>query len=272
MRINFQFRNWNDLLIVDDTTAVGTNPSRPATAADLVNGAPSSALEMLPSGLTTQLYRMMNVNAWHVLPVICSSNKFNLLLVQLSTPPRLQLPTFVSRMPSKFFSSLLEIQLLPRNGRTTPPLLPSLAPHRSTSPPQVPSIPSIPPRSSTKTQTVLHKWVRTTSRLSTPTTMPLSFPSKQVTTCTRTRLTSCASTPWVPPTTVNSPTFLFLPAASQGAIDAANGNGQEGADHDQTFELVVTAVNNNIIRVSGGALGFPSSKLFQFKFILLFKK
>jgi Large eukaryotic DNA virus major capsid protein/Major capsid protein N-terminus len=30
-----------------------------------------------------------------------------------------------------------------------------------------------------------------------------------------------------------------------------------GADYTQTFQFVLTAVNNNIIRVSGGALGFP---------------
>ena len=49
------------------------------------------------------------------------------------------------------------------------------------------------------------------------------------------------------------------PEASQTAIDAANGVGAigSGASFAQTFEFIVTAVNNNIIRVSGGALGFP---------------
>lgn len=51
----------------------------------------------------------------------------------------------------------------------------------------------------------------------------------------------------------------FIPEASQGAIDGANGNGVAGggADFDQTYDFIVTAVNNNIIRISGGALGFP---------------
>jgi hypothetical protein len=51
----------------------------------------------------------------------------------------------------------------------------------------------------------------------------------------------------------------IVPAASATAIAASNGDGAvgEGADYPQTFEFVVTAVNNNIIRVSGGALGFP---------------
>lgn len=47
------------------------------------------------------------------------------------------------------------------------------------------------------------------------------------------------------------------PTASPGAVAGALGNGGDGADFAQTYELVVTAVNNNIIRVSGGALGFP---------------
>jgi len=51
----------------------------------------------------------------------------------------------------------------------------------------------------------------------------------------------------------------MVPEASPGALTAAAGTGAEntGADFVQQFEFVVTAVNNNIIRVSGGALGFP---------------
>ena len=51
----------------------------------------------------------------------------------------------------------------------------------------------------------------------------------------------------------------MVPEASPGALTAAAGTGDQntGADFVQQFEFVVTAVNNNIIRVSGGALGFP---------------
>ncbi len=50
------------------------------------------------------------------------------------------------------------------------------------------------------------------------------------------------------------------PNASDAAITAANATAQDGPilpARKQTYEFVVTAVNNNIIRVSGGALGFP---------------
>ena len=49
----------------------------------------------------------------------------------------------------------------------------------------------------------------------------------------------------------------IVPEASSAAVLAAAGNGPIGSGYRQaqTFEFVVTCVNNNIIRVSGGALG-----------------
>lgn len=51
----------------------------------------------------------------------------------------------------------------------------------------------------------------------------------------------------------------IVPEASAAAIVAANGSGDptSGANFGQNFEFIITAVNNNIIRISGGALGFP---------------
>lgn len=51
----------------------------------------------------------------------------------------------------------------------------------------------------------------------------------------------------------------IVPEASAGAILGANGEGDlaSGADFPQNYEFVITAVNNNVIRISGGALGFP---------------
>lgn len=51
----------------------------------------------------------------------------------------------------------------------------------------------------------------------------------------------------------------IVPEASQAAITGANGGGgdESGANFPQNYEFVVTAVNNNVIRISGGALGFP---------------
>lgn len=47
--------------------------------------------------------------------------------------------------------------------------------------------------------------------------------------------------------------------ASPSSVVAANGTGGAGSGQDfpQIFEFIATVINNNIIRVSGGALGFP---------------
>jgi hypothetical protein len=46
----------------------------------------------------------------------------------------------------------------------------------------------------------------------------------------------------------------IVPEASASAVSAASGNGATGSGYyqAQTFEFVVTCINNNIIRVSGG--------------------
>ena len=51
----------------------------------------------------------------------------------------------------------------------------------------------------------------------------------------------------------------IVPECSTNAVNAARALGADGsgATVTQTFEFIVTAINNNIIRVSGGALGFP---------------
>jgi len=51
----------------------------------------------------------------------------------------------------------------------------------------------------------------------------------------------------------------ILPVSSNGALLGANGTGApgSGADFAQTYRFLTTVVNNNIIRISGGALGFP---------------
>jgi hypothetical protein len=51
----------------------------------------------------------------------------------------------------------------------------------------------------------------------------------------------------------------IAPNASAGAVSGANGAGLtgSGADFNQTFRFITTVINNNIIRISGGALGFP---------------
>ena len=50
--------------------------------------------------------------------------------------------------------------------------------------------------------------------------------------------------------------FEFFPSADAIAA-AAGGNAQGGAPVAQQYETIICALNHNIIRISGGALGFP---------------
>ena len=51
----------------------------------------------------------------------------------------------------------------------------------------------------------------------------------------------------------------IVPAASPAAIVGAGGTGAaaSGQDYAQTYEFIIIGLNTNIIRISGGALGFP---------------
>lgn len=51
----------------------------------------------------------------------------------------------------------------------------------------------------------------------------------------------------------------FLPVTSTAGTVAGNGTGAalSGASTPQVFSFILTGVNNNLVRVSGGALGFP---------------
>jgi hypothetical protein len=51
----------------------------------------------------------------------------------------------------------------------------------------------------------------------------------------------------------------IIPEPSSAAVSAASGGGNagSGADYNQLFDFIVTEVNWNILRNSGGAIGFP---------------
>src|SRR5579864_1151410 len=51
----------------------------------------------------------------------------------------------------------------------------------------------------------------------------------------------------------------LAPHCSEAAMIAQQGSGPpgSGADYPQKFEFIIVAVNSNIVRISGGALGFP---------------
>jgi len=51
----------------------------------------------------------------------------------------------------------------------------------------------------------------------------------------------------------------MLPVPSELAVTGSNGTGTSGSglEWKNNFRFVTTVINNNIVRISGGALGFP---------------
>ena len=256
MRLNFHFRDWSDLLI-------GVNPT---VAGQRVN-VTSSDLKVVPE--------LKNVQLWSNYAAIVSNDERKLmacaprdiLIEQVQTAPRQPFLTNGNNNPNfdirfshaiRFFSSLLAIRPGIQNGRNTLPtrlllVILELCPSYLLAL----AIPSKKHLSSTKTPNVSPVWVLITSPLLTHSTMLQLSQKKPVSTATHTHSISYNLTPWVPLTTASSQMFLSyqnhrrLPKTSAGTLQEA------GADVAQKYEFLVTAVNNNIIRISGGALGFP---------------
>lgn len=269
MRINFTFRNWNQLLIVDDTSLSGTgaNPSRPATVADLAGGAP----------------QLVNSQVWANYAIVSNDERKrmacaprDILIEQVQTAPRQTYAPASNPQPSfdiRFSHAIKVLFFAVRNTTTS------------------------------------SQWSNYTSASPVPyANAPVDFsPSGAVDPILQTtliyentqRLAQMGSdyfslvNPWyhAPVITLETGYHMYsysldficldpkgstnygkltnvsiVPEASATAIAAqtspnfvVNPSGTEfsGADYSQTYQFVVTTINNNVIRISGGALGFP---------------
>lgn len=279
MRLNFTFRPWNELLIVDNAnavTTVGAPYSRPATTADLVS-VPSVAN-------ATQVWaNYAIVSNDERKRMGCAPRDILIEQAQLApastfnpaTNPNQSIDIrFSHAIKALFFGVRNTTNNAERSNYTV----------------------SSPTYANATASVVSFNGGDTSYAFDPITTVSLVYESTQ-------RLSSMGSdyfslvNPWytaptIPQTTgyhVYSYSLNFIspdpmgstnygkltnvsiaPAASTQAI-AANGTSgnqsaftgnpsgarQSGADWQQTYELRLTCVNNNIIRISGGALGFP---------------
>lgn len=262
MRITYSFRDWTELLIVDNLAApAGSNPSRPATSADLQNGAP----------------QLGQVQTWANYAIVSNDERKrmacaprNILIEQCQTAP---LQTFA-----------------PGNGGNANPSYDLRFSHAI----KVMFF-------AVRNTTVASEWSNYTTATPLPASNAVDFTptgaADPVATTTLTyentaRLQLMGSDyfslvqPWYHAPVIPLDTgyhmysysldFICLdpkgstnygkltnvsiaPNASAAAVTAANGTGltDSGADFPQTFRFITTVINNNIIRVSGGALGFP---------------
>lgn len=266
MRLSFSFRDWTDLLIVDNFgAAAGTNPSRPASNADL----------------TTPDPQLTNVQVWGEYAIVSNDERKrmgcaprDILIEQVQTAPIQTFAPATNSTPSydiRFSHSIKVLFFAVRNktntsewsNYTTASPVPNLC---NTATPGGDSITFIPKGSADPLANVSLIY-ENTSRLS---AMGVDYYSL---------INPFYHAPVIAMETgyhmysysldffcidpMGSTNFgklnnvSIVPVASKCAIKAANGSGEHGSgmDYPQQFEFIVTAVNYNIVRVSGGALG-----------------
>ena len=277
MRINFSFRCWRDLLIVDDISAVGSGMTRGGSCS--TKGCYSRAATEGDIDGTPQL---TNVQVWANYAIVSNDERKrmacaprDILIEQVQTSPRQTFAPATNASPSFDLRFSHAIKVLFFGVRNT---------------------------------TVRSQWSNYTAGCPVPGEVCVNFSAPSMTDPllqtsiiyeNTNRLSQMGSdffsliNPWYHAPVIPLETgyhmysysldFICLdpmgstnygkltnvsivPEASADAVLAAKGSFENTVDNPQdcsganfcnTWELIVTAVNNNIIRISGGALGFP---------------
>ena len=262
MRINFSFRNWTELLIVDDVSAAAldgpTRYSRPAGTED-VAGTPT----------------LTNVQVWANYAIVSNDERKrmacaprDILIEQVQTAPRQTFSPITDGTPRYDirFSHAIKVFFF---GARNNSVQSQWSNYTSGSP--VPSLQAVNYNPSGATDPILQTSViyENTNRISQMGSDYFSlvnpwFHAPVIPLETGYHMYSYSldficldpmgSTNYGKLTNVS-----IVPEASADAISAAGANGDTGtgANFPQSWDFVTTAVNNNIIRISGGALGFP---------------
>lgn len=257
MRITFSFRNWDRLLIVDDLAAApGTNPSRCAQLADL-----------------TAEPQLGRTDVWANYAIVSNDERKrmacaprDILIEQVQTAP-IQSFTPATNANQSFdirFSHAIKALFYGVRNKTTPC---EYSNYTAASPVPGPAIVNFDPSGAVDPVLNTSLIYENTQRLAQMGSDYFSlvqpyYHAPVIPEATGYHMYSYSldficldpmgSTNYGKLTNVS-----IVPAASPGAVAGANGAGAggSGADYPQSYEFIVTAVNNNIIRVSGGALG-----------------
>lgn len=267
MRLQFWFRDWTELLIVDTIPVVaGSNPSRPATSADVVS-APT----------------ISNVYVWANYAIVSNDERKrmgcaprDILVEQVQTAPIQTYAPNTNPQPSydiRFAHAIKALFFAVRNTSTY-----SEWSNYTVGGPDVDAgYCMFEPDYPNNTDPILNTTLiyENTQRLSQmgsdyfSLVQPWYQPNAVIPTATGYHMYSYSldfvsldpqgSTNYGKLTNVS-----IVPIASPIAIRANgpnttnyNGTNIKGLEYQQTYSFIVVAVNNNIIRISGGALGFP---------------
>jgi len=260
MRITYSFRNWNQLLILDDVgAAAGTSPSSVPVASDLTGGAPE----------------LGTVQTWANYAIVSNDERKrmacaprNILIEQAQTAPLQTFAPSTNTTPQydiRFSHAIKVIFFAVRN--TTVPS--QWSNYTAASPLPSPNSCNFAPPGGVDPISTTTLTYENTNRLQAMGSDYFSlvqpwYHAPVIPLETGYHMYSYSldficldpkgSTNYGKLTNVS-----ITPTASSGAVAGAAGTGAagSGADFPQTFRFVTTVVNNNIIRISGGALGFP---------------
>lgn len=261
MRIQFVFRDWTELLIVDDTAAVNPSQPRAATAGDLNGGA-----------LT-----LGTVQVWANYAIVSNDERKrmacaprDILIEQVQTAPRQTYAPATNATPSFDIRFSHAIKVLFFGVRNTS-CSAEWSNWTAASPYDDGSVMDFTPSGAVDPILQTSLIYENTNRLAQMGSDYFSLvnpfyhaPSIIVETgyhCYSYSLDFICLDPMGSTNYGKLTNVSIVPEASAGAISGANGSSANavstGIWFAQTYEFVTTVVNNNIIRVSGGALGFP---------------
>ena len=262
MRIGYTFRNWNELLILDNVDAApGTNPSTAPLATDLVGGAP-----VLGAVQTWANYAIVSNDERK--RMACAPR--NILIEQCQTAPwqSFAVGTQTTPMYDLRFSHAIKVLFFAVRNTTVPSQwsnytaatpVPGGAPYAINFTPSGAVDPivstSLTYENTPRLQNMGSDYYSLVQPWYHAPVIPLdtgyhmySYSLDFI--C----LDPKGSTNYGKLTNVS-----IAPVVSAGAQAGAAGSGDEGTgiSFPQTYRFLTTCINNNIIRISGGALGFP---------------
>lgn len=257
MRINFQFRNWNELLILDNVAApAGTNPSTAPLASDLT---------AVPTLGTTQVWANYAIVGNDERKRMACAPR-DILIEQVQTAP-IQTFTPATNPQQSFdirFSHAIKALFFSVRNKTVSS---EWSNYTAATPVPGPIFVDFTPSGAVDPIRDVTLIYENTQRLAMMGADYFSlvnpyYHAPVIPLETGYHLYSYAldfynldptgSTNYGKLTNVS-----IIPAASAGAITGATGTGAAGSGFDfvQLYDFIVLAVNNNIIRISGGALG-----------------
>jgi hypothetical protein len=260
MRLQFWLRNWNELLIVDNTVVVpGVNPSRPPVASELIDGEP----------------HLSNVYVWANYAIVSNDERKrmgcaprDILIEQVQTAPVQTFNPLSNRGPSydiRFAHAIKALFFAVRNTSTAS----EWSVYTNTSPKIGAGAVDFNPPYPSATDPILSTTLiyENTQRLSQmgsdyfAQVQPYFQPSAVIPVETGYHMYSY-SLDFISLDPMGSTNFgkltnvSIVPYATDECVAAASGlNSTGGGYFPNKYSFIVVAVNNNIIRISGGALG-----------------